>query len=307
MSESSHKLDNIFYPKSIAVVGASTRPGTVGNDIFRNLLYANFQRRRVSGQSEGEGCLGREGLSHLVRHSRSGGSCDLIVPASAILGRGRRSDRQGREGPRGNFGGFKEVGKEGAELEVKLREKVRKAGIPLIGPNCLGVINTDPELRMNGTFGRKMPADGSIAFLSQSGALCCSVLDYAEDRQVGFSKFVSMGNKGDVSECDLLEYLADDPKTKVITMYLEDVAMDSDSSKRPAISSGAHRKPILCLTVGPFAPKAPRPSAAITGSLAGSDSVYDALMKQAGVQRVDTISELFDFAVLYSTQTVAKG
>ena len=117
------------------------------------------------------------------------------------------------------------------------RDKVRAAGIPLIGPNCLGVINTDPAVRMNAAFGRKMPPPAT-GFLSQSGALCTSVLDYAEERQMGFSKFISFGNKADVNEVDLLDYLAKDEKTSVIAMYVEDLATGGGSSRRPARSSG---------------------------------------------------------------------
>jgi acetyltransferase len=201
--------------------------------------------------------------------------------------------------------GFKEVGAKGAELEAQVREKVRAAGIPLVGPNCLGVINTHPDVRMNATFARKMPSAGNLAFMSQSGALCTSVLDYAEERHMGFSKFVSFGNKADVNEIDLLAYLADDPDTSVIAMYVEDV-----SNGRRFIETareifwGTH-KPMLCLKSG-RSPEGAKAASSHTGSLAGSDSLYDALLVQSGVQRVDTIAELFDYAALYTTQPLPK-
>ena len=202
--------------------------------------------------------------------------------------------------------GFKETGPKGAELEGRLRDKVRAAGIPLIGPNCLGVINTHPDVRMNATFGRKMPAAGNLAFISQSGALCTSVLDYAEERQMGFSKFISFGNKADVNEIDLLDYLAKDDKTSVIAMYLEDVTNGRRFIETAAKIFWETHKPMLCLKSG-RSPEGAKAVSSHTGSLAGSDSVYDALLAQSGVQRVETIAELFDYAALYTTQPLPHG
>ncbi len=300
------KLDAIFYPQSIAVVGASSRPGTVGNDIFRNLLFTNFAGAVYPVNPKAKSILGVKAYPKLSDIPDQVDQAILIVPASGVLGVVDEAIAKGVKGLVIISAGFKEVGAAGAALEVQLREKVRKAGIPLIGPNCLGVINTDPKISMNGAFGRKMPAVGKVAFLSQSGALCCSVLDYAEDRQIGFSKFVSVGNKADVSEVDLLAYLADDPLTSVITMYLEDVG---DGRRFIEVASDIFwrtKKPILCLKSGRSAEGAKAVSSH-TGSLAGSDSVYNALMQQSGVQRVDTIADLFDLATFYATQPLPRG
>jgi acetate---CoA ligase (ADP-forming) len=217
------KLDAIFSPQSIAVVGASTRPGTVGNDIFRNLLYAEFNGSVYPVNPKAKAILGVHAYASLADIPGPVDMAVLILPAAAVLGVVDEAIAKGVKGLVVISAGFKEVGHEGAELELKLRDKVREAGIPLVGPNCLGVINTDPTVSMNAAFGRKMPSAGNLAFLSQSGALCTSVLDYAEERQMGFSKFISFGNKADVNEIDLLEYLARDEKTSVIAMYLEDV------------------------------------------------------------------------------------
>ncbi len=198
------------------------------------------------------------------------------------------------------------MGPKGAQLELRLRDKVRAAGIPLIGPNCLGVINTDPAVRMNAAFGRKMPSAGNLAFISQSGALCTSVLDYAEERQMGFSKFISFGNKADVNEIDLLDYLARDDKTSVIAMYLEDVTNGRRFIETVSDIFWDTHKPMLCLKSG-RSPEGAKAVSSHTGSLAGSDSVYDALLLQSGVQRVDTIAELFDYAALYTTQPLPRG
>jgi acetyltransferase len=159
---------------------------------------------------------------------------------------------------------------------------------------------------MNAAFGRKMPGPGNLAFLSQSGALCTSVLDYAEERHMGFSKFISFGNKADVNEIDLLDYLARDPTTDVIAMYLEDISDGRRFIETVREIFWETHKPMLCLKSG-RTPEGAKAVSSHTGSLAGSDSVYDALLVQSGVQRVDTIAELFDSAALYCTQPLPRG
>ncbi|MCF0233516.1 MAG: CoA-binding protein, partial [Thermoguttaceae bacterium] len=182
--------------------------------------------------------------------------------------------------------------------------KAREAGIPIVGPNCLGVINA--ECGLNASFASKICKEGSLAFISQSGALCTSVLDFAEARQMGFSKFVSFGNKSDVNETELLEYLADDPKTKVIALYLEDIADGKGFIDIASKIFWEKGKVVLCLKSGRTAEGAKAVSSH-TGSLAGSDAVYNAIFTQSGVQRVDTVAELFDRASLYTTQPEPKG
>ncbi len=305
-SASTHKLDALFYPKSIAVVGASSRPGTAGNDILRNLLLAQLNGSVYPVNPKADSIFGVHCYKSLTDIPYPVDQAIIIVPSAAALGVVEEAIAKGVKALVIISAGFKEVGKAGAELEAKIREKVQAANIPLIGPNCLGVINTDPESRMNGAFGRKMPAEGNLAFVSQSGALCASVLDYAEDRGIGFSKFISFGNKADVNEVDLLEYLATDPKTSVITMYLEDITNGPKFIEKVREISWTTHKPILCLKSG-RSPEGAKAVSSHTGSLAGSDSVYDALFHQSGVQRVDTISELFDYASFYMTQPLPKG
>lgn len=303
---SSSKLNAIFYPKSIAVVGASNRPGTVGNDIFRNLLFSGFNGTVYPVNIKATSILGVHAYPNLAAIPGPVDQAILIVPAAVVLDTVDQAIAKGVKGLVVISAGFKETGAEGATLEKALRDKVQEAGIPLIGPNCLGVINTDPDYPMNGAFGRKMPAPGKLAFLSQSGALCTSVLDYAEERQIGFSKFVSFGNKADVSEIDLLEYLANDEKTSVISMYLEDITNGRrfiETARQIFWKTG---KIVLCLKSG-RSPEGAKAVSSHTGSLAGSDSVYDALLIQGGVQRVDTIAELFDLAAFYTTQPLPRG
>jgi acetyltransferase len=278
----------------------------VGNDIFRNLLLSGFNGAVYPVNPKSPHVLGVHTYPSLEALPGEVDQAIIIVPAKAVLATVDQAIAKGIKGLVVISAGFKEVGHDGMILEQQLRDKVRAAGIPLVGPNCLGVINTDPVIKMNGAFGRKMPAPGSLAFISQSGALCTSVLDYAEERSMGFSKFVSFGNKADVSETDLLEYLATDEKTSVIAMYLEDITDGRrfiDTARRVFWETG---KVILCLKSG-RSPEGAKAVSSHTGSLAGSDSVYDALLTQSGVQRVDTIAEMFDYAALYTTQPLPKG
>jgi acetyltransferase len=300
------KLDYIFRPQTIAVVGASKRAGTVGNDIFRNLLFNEYTGSVFPVNPKSKSILGVYSYPSLSAIPVAVDMAVLIVPSSSILSVVDEAVSKGVKALVVISAGFKEIGPEGAKLERELAQKAQAAGIPLIGPNCLGVINTDPEIRMNAAFGRKMPIPGKLAFISQSGALCCSVLDYAEDRQMGFSKFISFGNKADVNEIDLLAYLAKDTKTSVIAMYLEDISngrMFIETCSEIFWETG---KPMLCLKSG-RTPEGAKAASSHTGSLAGSDSVYDALLAQSGVQRVDTIAEMFDYAALYTTQPLPRG
>jgi acetyltransferase len=299
-------LDAIFKPSSIAVVGASTRPGTVGNDIFRNLLFNEFRGTVYPINPKAGNVLGVHCYPDLVSVPGKVDLAVVIVPSAGIMEVVDQAIAKQVEAMVVISAGFKEVGGKGVELERQLRDKVRSAGIPLIGPNCLGVINTDPAVRMNAAFGRKMPRPGNLAFLSQSGALCTSVLDYAEERHMGFSKFISFGNKADVNEIDLLDYLARDPTTDVIAMYLEDISDGRRFIETVREIFWETHKPMLCLKSG-RTPEGAKAVSSHTGSLAGSDSVYDALLVQSGVQRVDTIAELFDSAALYCTQPLPRG
>jgi acetyltransferase len=302
----SSKLDSIFKPQSIAVVGASTRAGTVGNDIFRNLLFSGFQGAVYPVNPKAKSVMSVAAYPALGDIPGPVDKAVLIVPASVVLATVDQAIAKGVKGLVIISAGFKEIGKEGAKLEQALREKVQSAGIPMIGPNCLGVINTEPAVKMNAAFGRKMPQHGHVAFISQSGALCTSVLDYAEERNLGFSKFISFGNKADVSEIDLLEYLAKDEDTKVITLYLEDITDGPRFMETASKIFWETGKPMVCLKSG-RTPEGAKAVSSHTGSLAGSDAVYNALLVQSGVQRVDTIAELLDYATLYATQPLPKG
>jgi acetyl coenzyme A synthetase (ADP forming)-like protein len=300
------RLDALFNPRSIAVVGASTRPHTVGNDLFRNLLFQEFNGCVYPVNAKAPSVLGVHCAKSLSALPEVPDLAMVVVPSAAVLDVAEEAIAIGVKALVVLSAGFKEVGADGAALERRLRDRVRAAGVPLVGPNCLGVVNTDPGVRLNATFARKMPAAGNIAFISQSGALCTAVLDYAEERSMGFSKFISFGNKADVNEIDLLEYLAKDAKTKVIAMYLEDISDGRRFLETAREIFWKTGKGMVALKSG-RSPEGARAASSHTGSLAGSDSIYDALLIQSGVQRVDTIAELFDNAALYSTQPMPKG
>jgi acyl-CoA synthetase (NDP forming) len=176
----------------------------------------------------------------------------------------------------------------------------------MLGPNCLGAANTNKSVLMNASFGRAMPKPGNIAFISQSGAMCVAVLDYAAGRNMGFSKFVSIGNKADINEIDLLRYFREDGDTKVIIMYIEDITDGHAFMEIARDITLTVGKPILALKVGRSAEGA-RAAASHTGSMAGSDTAYDAIFMQGGIQRVEGVSELFNYAMAFSSQPLPRG
>ncbi|RJP16616.1 MAG: CoA-binding protein [Candidatus Abyssobacteria bacterium SURF_5] len=301
----SNDLEQILNPKSIAVVGATNRAGSVGLAIFSNLL-AGYQGVLYPVNPKAKAVHGVRAYPRLLDTPDEVDVAIIIVPAESVLPVVEEAIEKRVKGVVVISSGFKEVLGRGAELEVRLKEVVRKRGLRLIGPNCLGIINTNPSVCMNASFARKMPRPGNIAFISQSGALGTAVLDFAEGEGIGFSKFVSFGNKADVNELDLLRYLKDDPETDVILMYLEDI---SDGRRFIEIASEItwdSHKPILAMKSG-RSPEGARAAASHTGSLAGSDLAYDALFLQSGIQRVESTSELFNTAAAFANQPMPKG
>ncbi|HUT55751.1 MAG TPA: acetate--CoA ligase family protein [bacterium] len=297
----------IMNPKAIAVVGATNRPGSVGLHVFKNILNGGYQGVLYPVNPKARSISGVRAYPSLTAVPDD--EIDLaviIVPAEAV---GAVVEEAAAKKIRGVIvitAGFKEVGGKGVELENGLKALVKKHDIRMVGPNCLGVINTNPEVQMNASFATKMPKRGNIAFVSQSGALCTAVLDYAAGKNIGFSKFISFGNKADVSETDLLRYLKDDPETDVILMYLEDIENGKEFIEICREITWDARKPMLAIKSGTSAEGA-RAASSHTGSLAGSDAAYDAIFFQSGVQRLEGVEELFDCAMAFSTQPMPKG
>jgi acetyl coenzyme A synthetase (ADP forming)-like protein len=306
--QSNERLEAIFRPKSVAVIGASNREGSVGHDLFRNILLGGYCGTLYPVNPKATSIAGVRAYPNISAIPDDVDLALIIVPAAAAP---EVMDECGRKGVRGAVivsAGFKEIGPEGAELERRTVAIARQYRIPLVGPNCLGVINTDADILLNASFARCMPKHGNIAFVSQSGALCAGILDYARGRNIGFSKFISFGNKADVTETDLLRYLATDDSTDVILMYLETLADGRALIELAREITGelAHRKPILAIKSGRTSQGAAA-ARSHTGSLAGSDVVYDAIFAQAGILRAETVEELFDFAVGFSRQPLPKG
>lgn len=301
-------LTTLFAPKSVAVVGATERPGAVGEALMRNLLYNRFQGVVHPINFRAKSVMSVKAAPSLTKLGEPVDLAVLAVPTAHVLPTIEECGTLGIKNISVITAGFKEVGGEGVVLENKLKELVKKYEMNLMGPNCLGHINTDPAVSMNASFARRMPLRGNLGFISQSGALCGAILDYAAANNIGFSKFISFGNKADVNEFDFLNYLADDPLTDVIIMYLEDLVQGRAFVDLASQITGekAKRKPILAIKTGRTAQGAAA-AASHTGSLAGSDEVYDALFAQAGVLRVDTVEDLFDYATAFANQPIPRG
>ena len=197
-------LDAIFQPKSVAVIGASRREEAVGHAVFRNMIMGGYKGIVYPVNPKADSILGVRCYPSVLEIPDEVEMAVLIVPAAAAVQSFRECIDKGVKGAMVISAGFKEIGGEGALLEKELGRLSREKGIPLVGPNCLGVINTDSAVTMNASFARSMPKPGNIAFISQSGALCTAVLDYAKGVNIGFSKFISMGNKASVTELELL-------------------------------------------------------------------------------------------------------
>ncbi len=296
-------LGSIFNPKSTAIIGASRREEAVGHAVFKNMLESGYKGPLYPVNPKSDSILGVRCYTSITEIPDPVELAVLIVPAPAAIPTFQECIRKGVGGAILISAGFKEIGPEGARLEQELAHLSKKHGVPLIGPNCLGVINTDPAVSMNASFSRSMPQEGRIGFISQSGALCTAVLDYAKGTSIGFSKFISMGNKASVSELDLMKYLLEDAQTDVILMYLEDLAYPREMlelcEKIGWDKTG--RKPILAIKSGRTVAGA-KAASSHTGSLAGSDELYTSVFKQGGMLRVESVAELFDYARAFSTR-----
>ena len=302
-----HPLERIFAPKSVAVVGVTPTPGTVPHDIFSNILAGGFQGKVFPVAPGKRAICGVPAYRYVLDIEEPVDLAVIVFPADVV---DRALEQCGRKGIKGAIvisAGFREIGPVGWERERRLKDLAAQYGILLVGPNCLGVINPQPAVRLNASFARGMPHAGRIAFLSQSGALCTAVLDYAWDKEIGFSKFASFGNMAGVSETDLLEYLHQDEQTDVILLYLEElrgVRRLVEVARR--ITRGKDSKPILAIKAG-RTPQGADAAASHTGSLAGEDALCDAAFREAGIVRVESIEELFNAAVLCAYQPMPAG
>jgi acetyltransferase len=290
------KLTAVFNPKSVAIVGASHTPGKVGYEVLKNLIDGGYQGKIFPVNPKGGQLLGQKVYAQLSQIPQPIDMVVVAIPAQLVLEVVAQAGQQQANSVVVISSGFKEAGN--LELEQKLVVLCQRYHITLIGPNCLGLLN--PKIKLNASFAPIMPQVGSIAFLSQSGALCSSVLDYADKLGLGFSKFISIGNKAMVGEYALLEYLYRDDQTKVIMMYVEDIDRAEELLElAETITRGKKHKPIIMLKSG-RSEAGSEASASHTGSLGGNDQAYSALSRQSGIIRVDTISEMFELADVFS-------
>ena len=302
----SPELEELFRPASIAVIGASNRPNRVGTALFRNIIEAGYRGvvypvnpswKSVSGVR----CY--PDVAHLPETPELG---VVIVPAADVVS---EIDRLGKAGTRGIVvisAGFREVGDEGARLEEEVVRHAALHRMSLIGPNCFGLLNTDPEVSLNATFSESLPPRGNIAFVSQSGALCAGILSYATTERIGFSRFVSVGNRAGVDENDLLYSLGKDPATKVILLYMESLVNGRQFLE--VAREVTETKPVLIIKSG-RTPAGERAAKSHTGSLAlsGRDQLFDSVFEQSGVLRAESIGELFRMAKFFSSGMRLEG
>ncbi len=295
-------LQRLFTPRAVAVIGASRDPDKVGNRVLENIVKGGFEGPVYPVNPKATELMGLRVYPSLSEVSAPIDLAVVALPASAVLPALEACAAQGVGAAIVISAGFKEIGGEGAILEETLKRRVRQLGIRVLGPNCVGLISTDAKL--NATFAKGMPLSGGIGFVSQSGALCTAALDWAIGHQVGFSALVSLGNKADLCESDIIEALADDPHTTVIVGYLEAV---EDGQRFLAVAEAAARKkPVVLFKAGTTEAGA-RAASSHTGALVGADEAYEAAFKQAGVIRARSLSELFDLAVVFASLPLPAG
>ena len=295
-------LRPFFAPRTVAVVGASPRHGSIGGELFRNILRADFAGAAYPVNRSEEPVAGVRAYAAVAQIPDP---IDLVVvclPGQNVLEAADEALRAGVRALCVISAGFAETGREGLDRQERLLELVRAHGARLIGPNCLGIAVAEP--RLNATFGPRALPPGNVAFSSQSGALGLAVLERAGERGLGLSSFVSIGNKADVSSNDLIEYWEDDPATDVIVLYLESFGNPRKFGR--LARRVARTKPIVAMKAGRTAAGA-RAASSHTAALAGSEAATDALFHQAGVLRVDTLGELLDVTSLLAQQPLPRG
>ncbi len=301
-------LEAVFAPRAVAVIGATSRPGSVGQAVFANVLHHNYSGVVYPVNPKAPSIMSVKAFASIRDIPDEVDLSIIIVPQDLVAQVLRECGEKKVKAAIVITAGFKEMGPEGGQKEQEVLQVAKACGIRLLGPNCLGIINTDPQVSLNGSFARLMPLPGNIALISQSGAVGVAALEYASGERIGLSKFISVGNKADLNENDFLRYLQDDPLTDVILLYLEDLADPSRFFKLAQEITADHRKrkPILAIKSG-RTPAGARAASSHTGALAGSDEAYDALFAQCGVLRVESLEELFDYAMAFANQPLPSG
>lgn len=296
-------LDKILNPKRVAVIGASNRPGGVGHTVLRNLLSGGFSGVVYPVNPKSESVQGVQAYPAVADLPKPADLAVICTPAPTVPDLVEQCGKAGTRGIAILSAGFRETGREGVKLENRIKRTAKKYdGMRIVGPNSLGVIV--PRIGLNASFAASMPRPGRLAFISQSGALCTSVLDWAEQQNVGFSYFVSIGNMLDVSFAHLIDYAAESGNTKAVMLYVESIPEARLFTS--AARAYARTMPLVAYKAGRFAESAAAASSH-TGALAGEDDVYDAAFQRAGVERVYDVDDLFDCAGLLSQNRLPGG
>jgi acetyltransferase len=299
---SEHKLAALFEPSSVAVIGASATPGKVGHSVLYNLTTAGYQGRIFPVNPRGGEMLGLPVAASIGDIPGPLDMAVICIPPRHVPDAVRELARVPTRSVVVITAGFKESGREGWYLEQEVAGLCREHDMALLGPNCLGIMNT--AVGLNASFARDKPQPGQIAFFSQSGALCVAILDWAMGERIGFSKFVSLGNKALIDEAHMLAALKDDPQTKVILGYIEGVEDGQRFLK--AASEVSAEKPVILIKSGTTAAGA-KAASSHTGAMAGSDQAYGAAFAKAGIIRVGDVAQLFNLAVAFSSQPLPRG
>ncbi len=295
---------SIMKPKSVAVIGASTRAHTIGSDLMKRLVEYGFKGSIYPVNPKGGEMLGLKVIPTVDELPDGVDLAVVIVNAQRVLDTVDACARRGIKGLVVISAGFKETGAEGRALEEALLERVRSHGMRMVGPNCLGVVNTHPDVRLDACFAESLPERGDIGFVSQSGALGGGILNILKDLNLGFAQFVSIGNQADINAETALENWENDDDVKQILLYMESIA--NPANFRKLAERISKKKPILALKAGRSAAGASAASSH-TGSLAGADRAADALLKQSGVIRELGLRELFSTAKVFSNCPIPKG
>ncbi|MDX8340064.1 bifunctional acetate--CoA ligase family protein/GNAT family N-acetyltransferase [Draconibacterium sp. IB214405] len=297
------KLDSIFRPKRIALVGVSNDPDSVGGITLRNLVGGGFNGVVYPVNPRREAVFGIPCYPDVKSLPKIPDLAVIMTSAETVPQLVRDCGEAGIHGVIIMSAGFKESGDEGKALEEKVKaEKAKFPDLRIVGPNCLGILV--PGLNMNVSFASRMPKKGHVAFISQSGALCTSVLDWAYESNIGFSNFVSIGNSMDVSFGDLIDYFGQDPNTKSIVLYVESIA--DARTFMSAARAFSREKPIIVYKSGRY-PESAAAAASHTGAMASEDSIYDAVFRRAGLARVLEFGNIFDFTDLVGRKRIPKG
>ncbi len=297
-------IDKIMKPKSIAVIGASTKPKTIGSEIMQRLRDYKFQGEIYPVNPKGGIIEGFQAYTSVGEIPAEVDLAVIIIPQKLVLDAVDQCYEKGIKGLCVISAGFKEAGAEGAEAEKALAQKVKEYGMRLIGPNCLGVLNTNPEIKMDATFAEALPERGNIGFVSQSGALGGGILNILKDLNLGFAQFISIGNQADFNAESAIEYWENEDDVEQILLYMESIA--NPANFRKLATRITKKKPILALKAGRSAAGASAASSH-TGSLAGADKAANALLAQSGVIREYSLKNLFATAKVFANCPIPKG